>query len=478
MEHFRRHGIIAIVALLMVVAHSAPLAAQEDLSGEFHNLVDQEDEAFLLNEISKVGADSVLQRLARFQRYEIMMQGHFFGPNSDQLVCTDAAAVPSGDAGELDTAITLARWRESNRRMVLDLGLPVEFVGDEGSPESSWPPLTMHLEFDWTVPAAFLAALEDMELTSEEIIQIVELPANRELLRFCDSCRAFSARLVVESDIAFHMSRAASSDPLDRLWCWLSPAHHLGYADLSINGYQYRSLLEELQNHQGEIADAVVARIAPFLPPDIEVSKTVALSVCCPVSVWSTSRMIGVNVEHLKGGWEHLVRTISAAVFDQLQRQLCSTKATPEGLTSSDLDCEGSAKLRSDPLEWAIYTAVLIGTANYVADLGALAEEEHAVRLGAELLHSYVGADINLDQSAVTKSPTPDENAPRRYLCALGRRMARIITAYEGPQAVTEFIRRGPAAFVIRAAELESARGHDLLTEETYSAIRDLAGQS
>jgi hypothetical protein len=247
---------------------------------------------------------------------------------------------------------------------------------------------------------------------------------------------------------------------------------------LALNGYQYRRLFDELQRHEEEIANAVEARIAPFLPPEIEVHETVSLSVCCPMSAWTTPRMVGVNVEHLKGGWDHLVRNITAAVFGQLQRQLCSTKENPEGLTANDLDCKGSADSRSQPLEWAIYTAVLGGTADYVADLGASDDEECAMELGAALLHHYSAVDITPAQSALMESLVEEKKDPRRPLCALGRRMARIITAYEGPRAITELIRQGPAVFVLRAAELESARGHDLLTEEAHSAIRELAMQS
>jgi hypothetical protein len=404
-----------------------------------------------------------------------MLGGGCSGSFSDPFIDSDSTEDPIGEAGEIEIAQTLARWREFNRWSAADLGLPVEFASDESPPQSSWPPLNMHLAIDWTVPAAFLTALEDGFVTTEEIIRIVELPANREWLTYCRSCEAVSTRPLGEADLAFHISRAGSSDPLDRLWCWLNPMHHYGYADLALNGYQYRRLFDELQRHEEEIAHAVAARIAPFLPPDVEVHETVALSVCCPISTWTTSGMVGFNVEHLKGCWEHLVRTIAAAVFDQLQRQLCPTKATPEGLTVGDLDCGGSGNSRSCPLEWAIYTSVLRGTADYVADFGASDDEESDVKLGAELLHCYAALGINSSQSTLTASLPPEVNDPRRPLCALGRHMARIITAYEGPRALTELIRRGPAVFVTRAAEIESFRGHDLLTPETCAAVRELA---
>jgi len=114
---------------------------------------------------------------------------------------------------------------------------------------------------------------------------------------------------------------------------------------------------------------------------------------------------------------------------------------------------------------------------DYVEDLGASDEEEHAVELGAALLHRYATGDAASIAILPVDVMTLEEKDVHCYLCALGRHMARIITAYDGPQAITELVRQGPAEFILRAAEIESVRGRDLLTEETVSAIREIARQ-
>ena len=219
----------------------------------------------------------------------------------------------------------------------------------------------------------------------------------------------------------------------------------------------------------------MLTRIAPFVPPEIEVQVVVALSICCPMSAWSTDRIVGVNVEHLKGGWEHMVRTLSAAVFRRLQQQLCLLDGGPEPLTAENLAGNESAGSRSESLECAINMTVFEGTVDYVEDLGASDEEEHAVELGAALLHRYATGDAASIAILPVDVMTLEEKDVHCYLCALGRHMARIITAYDGPQAITKLVRQRPAEFIIRAAEIESVRGRDLLTEETVSAIRELA---
>jgi hypothetical protein len=93
------------------------------------------------------------------------------------------------------------------------------------------------------------------------------------------------------------------------------------------------------------------------------------------------------------------------------------------------------------------------------------------------LLHRYATGDADSISFLPIDTLALEEKDVHCSLCALGRHMARVITAYDGPQAITELVERGPATFIIRAAEIESVRGRDLLSEETVAAIRELAKQ-
>ncbi|MCW8985317.1 MAG: hypothetical protein OQK55_08240 [Thermoanaerobaculales bacterium] len=477
MRLFRRGKALVIVATLVCLIQASPATGQEDLRGELGGLVGQEDEAFLLSQIQRIGASSVLRQLAAFQQSESTVRGDICSRLPNQFIQGDSLPESTGEVEELEAAVALARHRHMNQRKLKDLGFPVEFSSDPPPRPTHWPPTNVSLTIDWRVPEAFLAALENNVVSKEEIAEIVGLPANRELLRYSSSREGVSGHPVTEDDLAFFVSRAGSPDPLNRLWCWLNPMNLFGYADLVANAYQYRSALDELKLYEEEITDAVLTRIAPFVPPETEIQVTVALSVCCPMSGWTTSRMVGVNVEHLKGGWEHMVRTLSAAVFRRFQQQQCLFDGGPESLTVDDLADSGSAGPQSQVLECAINMTVFEGTVDYVADLGASDEEERAVELGVALLHRYATGDADSISFLPIDTLALEEKDVHCSLCALGRHMARVITAYDGPQAITELVERGPATFIIRAAEIESVRGRDLLSEETVAAIRELAKQ-
>ncbi len=477
MKRIRCGWVVMIVATLTCLTLASPATGQEDLRGELRGLVGQEDEAFLLSQIEQIGVSTVLRQLAGFQQSENTVRGDICNRLPNQFTEGSSLSEPTGEVEELEAAVALARHRYMNQRKLKDLGFPVEFSSDPPPRPTPWPPTNIRLTIDWRVPEAFLAALENNVVSKEEIAKIVGLPANRELLRYSSSREEMSGHPVTEDDLAFFVSHAGSPDPLNRLWCWLNPMNLFGYADLVVNAYQYRSALDELKLYEEEIIDAVLTRIAPFVPLEIEIQVAVALSVCCPMSGWTTSRMVGVNVEHLKGGWEHMVRTLSAAVFHRLQEQQCLLEGGPEPLTVDDLANSGSAGPRSQILECAINMTVFEGTADYVADLGASDEEDRAVELGAALLHRYATGDAASISILPIDTFALEEKDIQCSLCALGRHMARVITAYDGPQAITELVQRGPATFIIRAAEIESVRGRDLLSEEAVSAIRELAGQ-
>ena len=478
MGRFRQHGSSVIVAMLICLTQSVPSAGQKNLSGELHKLVDQEDEAFLLSEIRRIRPTAVLDWLVTFQQAQGVAEGGICGSPPHQFLEFDRAPLVSDEVSELEAAVALARLRQKNRCALLDLGFPLDFSSDAVPPPTPWPPTNMNLTIDWTVPAAFLIALEDGVVTTEEVTQIVDLPANIELLLYCNSHEEVCGHPVTEKDLAFHVSRAGSPDPLDRLWYWLNPMNQFGYADLVLNAYQYRQVLDELNQYEADITDAVLSRVALFFPPDTVVEETVALSVCCPMSNWATPRMVGVNIWHFKGDWEHVIRTITAAIYDQLQRRLFRLEAGPEPFRVDDLVSDRPVGSRQQSLEEAINTVVFEGTADYVADLGSSNEEERAVDLGAALLHRFATIDVSSESFLSTEIATLEEKEVQRSLCALGRHMTRVIIAYDGPLAMTALVKQGPAVFIVRAAEIESVHGRDLLSPKTISVIHELAGQS
>ncbi len=475
----RRYTVVAIVALLTCLIQAAPCSGQVSLRGELHDLVNSEDEAFLLSEIHRIQPAVAIRRLAEFQRSQDTMGGAFCGLLPSQLTDVYALALPIDERGELEAAIAIARQRRINERALMDLGFPIVFSEGELPKTAQRPPENMHLTIDWTVPVAFLDALDDGAITADEELQIARLPANLELIRYCRSCHGLSGRPLTENDLTFFITRAGSSSPLDRLWCWLNPMNHFGYADLVVNAKQYRHILDELELHSDEIAGAVLARVAPFLPPDTEIHETVALSICCPMfSEWATPRMASVNVEHLKLGWEHMIRALSAAVIRRLQLQPCSTPSGGTPVTIDDLVFDGATDPQYPQVQQLIWTAVYEGSAKYVAEPEMRPGEQTDIDRGVALIEDSVAVATDRNANASLDRSVLRHPAAWRPLCAFGRHMARVITESYGPQEMLDLVQQGPAAFIERAAEIESEHGQDLLSREAMAAIRTLAKAS
>lgn len=356
----------------------------------------------------------------------------------------------------------------------MDLGFPVVFSDGQVPEELQSPDGEMDLTIDWTVPAAFLAALEDGAITSDEAFQIALLPANLELIRYSGSSHEHSDRPLGENDLAFFISRSGSSGPLDRLWCWINPMNHFGYADVVVNATQYRQMLGDLELHGDEIAGAVLARVAPFLPRDVEIHETVALSISFPVSEWATLQMSGVHIANLKPGWEHMIRTLSAAVIRRLQLKLCSTPSGGTPDTVDDLVIDGSADPRYEQVRQLISKAVFEGSARYVAEPEMRAGEQTDIDRGVELIEHGVAVALNSSMDASFDRSVLQHPETLRPLCALGRHMARVITESDGPEAMFDLVQQGPVEFFDRAAEIESEQGRDLLSRDTLAVILTL----
>jgi len=470
MTHSRQRDILVALVLTLCLAQPTPSAGQEDLSPELGDLVDPEGAAFLLGAIAQIHPSIAVLRLTGSQAGWGISRRGICGLQPGQSMEPDVLPFPANPISEMEAAVMLARQRQINQRFVMDLGFPVEFSSNHPPLPTPWPPANMKLSIDWTAPALFLAALEDGVVSTEDVVRIAESPANIELLQYLADHQGLFGCPVTKDDLEFFVSRSGSSDALNRLYCWLNPMNHFGYADQVLKASQYRRVLDELQTHSQAISEAVLTRIAPFFPPETEVQAVVALSVCCPMSTWETSRMVGVNVQHFKGDWEHVIRILAAAVFDRFQHQLRLSETTSESLIVDDLVTNQTPVLPFEPLELAMSIVVFEGAADYAADLGASDEGKSSIQLGAALLHHYATSATTTEPS-----PIPGKGVVSCSLSALGRHMARVITAYDGPLAITELIQRGPEAFVLRAAEIESVRGRDLLSQETISAIHELA---
>lgn len=474
----KRYGSIVSTALaaLMVVMSGPAFCGQRELLGELRSLVDQEDEAFLITEIGRVQPFYAIRRLARFQQTQDRVGGGFCGCLPGQLMNADEIPLPVDDIGVLETAVFLAEQRKSNQGALLRLGCPVVFspmpLADAPLTEAQ-PHMTLHI--DWAVPAAFLDALADGVVTMDEGREIAHMPANQEMLRSVCARREGAGPWVTEQTLAYLIWKAGSSDPLDRLWRWCHPMNDFGYADLAVYTTGYRQLITGLQVHHQNIADAAMARIAPFFPPDREIAETFALTVSCLISDWATPAMSGANVLQIKSGWEGLVQRISGAVYRQQLLKHCSNWDGTSPETTDDLLRAGLTDERYEVFHEMIAYAILEGAVDYVSSPAAPIDETSAFKEGATLFDNYVIEVIRESDVDAARTLFEQGQGVDGPLCALGRHMAQAVEERDGPQAVTALLEQGSVAFFEQVLEIDSDNGGGLFNQNLLFVLRDLS---
>ncbi len=386
--------------------------------------------------------------------------------------------LPADDVGVLQTAVFLAEQKKSTLDALSRLGLaiaadPMQLMD---APMAEIP-TNMKVHVDCSVPAAFLAALDDGEVTMDEAREIAHMPANRELLRFIREHFNDAEPQLNQQTLRFLIWKAGSTDPLDRLWSWLNPMNDFGYADLAANTTQYRQLIDDLEARQQDVADTALARVAPFFPPGTQIDETFVFTPSCLISDWATPALSGANVFHIKGGLEGSVRRISAGLY---LRQLLKGLSGPNGdspQTVDDVVRAGLSDERYELFHELIASTVLQGAASYVGNPVAPIDEMAGIIEGANLIDDFVAVVIGESHMESARTILEKGRAPGGPLCALGRHMARGVAERDGSQAVTALLDQGVINFFQRAVEIELDDGGRLFDDEVVSAVRDLSAR-
>ena len=436
---------VALATFLCVASGPAICDDRERLRGELRTLVGEADEAFLLAEIPRVQPCNNIRHLARFQQMQDRVGGGFCGCLPGQIMDVSEIPLPVDEIGVLQTAIFLAEQRKVNQKALMSLAIPPDFPSTklpEVPTKGAVPNMT--LDIDLSVPNAFLEALSDGELTMGEARQIVQLPANRELLW---SVRAQSDRpepCVTDSTLNYLVWKAGSTDPLERRWRWLNPMNDFGYADLAVNANEYRRMIDDLEAHEQDIAHAALTRVAPFFPSDTETEGSFAFMPDCLTGDWATPAMAGANLPRIKAGREDMVRRISAGLFS---RELLKQQWNPGGdnpRTIDDLIHAGLDNERHELFHELIAYTVLKGAVEYVSNPSSSVEEAASVTAGADLIDDYVGEVIKRRQVEWAHIIFEHGRGPGGALTALGYHLTRTVVQEDGSEAVLPLLRRGP----------------------------------
>jgi hypothetical protein len=118
---------------------------------------------------------------------------------------------------------------------------------------------------------------------------------------------------------------------------------------------------------------------------------------------------------------------------------------------------------------------VFEGTAAYIADPVLSPTERPLVIYGADLIERFVSEVIDLCHVHSADAIVTEGWGKDGPLRALGRHMAGVLAENDGPQAISEWLQRGPVAFVERVSEIESGSGADVLDPRVMSALHALS---
>jgi hypothetical protein len=333
----------------------------------------------------------------------------------------------------------------------------------------------LNLELDTSALDGFFEALSDGEVTADEAATLAALPSNKAMLEHRRNLGYVPEPLPDTESLAEMIVMAGSSDPLDRLWCWVNPQNAFGYADLVQNADDYSRFLADLDMHRRELIDAVLAQIADYCPDDLEFESRFAFTVGWAIRGWTTPGMAGLNLEQVKDDWDLLFGTLVEETYHRLQLQLCPSGSTRgRARDFAELVAVDTGDAGYDRLYEIVTYTVLEGSANFVRGRFAASDLEANAPAGAELLARFVDEVIakgELENADALINEGLQGNGP---LYGLGWQMASVIARADGTKAVGEYQRQGPTKFVLRAARLADGGGQALLSPTVTAAVATL----
>jgi hypothetical protein len=482
----RKKRIPTIVCLLILVLSVGTAAAQDMRNAELDSLTSTADKEFLLEELARIQPPERIRELAGYGQLQLDLGGGFYGMMPDQLADPDSIPLPNSAEGRLGAALCLARQRRDNLAALGQLNpdyassfrgdLLVEFLEriSKEEPTDGDNPANLSLELDVSALKGFIVALADGEVSADEAASLAALPSNQFMLQHRRDLGYVPEPLPDTESLAALIRTAGSTDPLDRLWCWINSQNAFDYADLVQNEDCYRLLISELESHGDSLVNAALGRIAEYTPPGIEFKATFAMTVGWAIRGWVTPEMAGLNIEQTKDDWHFLFGTMVEETYHRLQLELFPT---PTGAPARDFDelvGIDTGDLRYDRLFEIVTYTIAEGVANKVRGPFAATDLEAKAPAGAELMARFVHQVVSegdLEAADALINEGLKGNGP---LYGLGWKLADLIAEREGSQAVGKLQQQGPVAFFLHGASLSAETGKPLLGLEVTAAVDSL----
>jgi len=123
-------------------------------------------------------------------------------------------------------------------------------------------------------------------------------------------------------------SRAANSNPGNRLYEWLYPESYYDYGGVAVQANAYLDLIKTLQSHTNELSEAIEQKTSPYLPTGYVMPVTVDFLFGADVDGWATENGVGMNMDHFGDDYTRIEAVIAHECFHHAQNLFCIVNGT------------------------------------------------------------------------------------------------------------------------------------------------------
>jgi len=386
--------------------------------------------------------------------------------------------IPSDLSGLIRCAAVLAAARQANLTALAERipSYPLEFedASLEAAVSEAAPPVPAgwSLTLDLSGIRALLALFEKTAVTPQEAAAVAALPAFTEMIRHRRALGYVPEPLITAEGLAAFLARAASREPLDRVWKWLTPQNFFDLADLYEHRTAYAGLVKALAKNAEGIVQRILGTIGRFAPLDIVFIDRLSFAVGWGIAGWATDATGGLNIEHFKDDFDRLFLTLTHETFHRFQLVACPADPTAmrrnfEALASFPFESELDRKFYE-----VLAYLFLEGTATFVAAVHPPADREALIRRGEKLLYDCGQAiyeDRDLERAEELLNEGLRSNGPFYWY---GAHLAGKIVKRDGNVGLARTLASGGPDFVCHALASRGKAGDPVVCEVVKRAKR------
>lgn len=436
-----------------------------------------EDARFLFVQIACLDDPHEIKRLADYQRLQEEWGGGFYGMLPDPLGGRELP-VPVDLPSLIRAALLIARARKENiealGKVIPDY--PLRFSGGSFPAAETKSPSSWALELDLSAVRDVLTLFRRERVTQEEAAAVAALPAFEEMMRHRRALGYIPEPLLTQAGLTHLLYHAASREPLDMIWKWLTPQNFFDLADLFFHQDEYAALIETIESHKDDLSSHVLGTIGRYAPPGIVFQDRLTFTVGWGIAGWATAATGGINIEHFKDDYDRLLRTLTHETFHRFQLRVCPAAPDREGPRSfEDLARFPFPDERDRKFYEVISCIFLEGTATFVAPTHPPADRRTSVKQGIELLHECFEAVYHKSEPERAEELLNEGLRSNGPFYWLGAHIAEAIVEREGAVGLAAALVNGSPAFLARYFSSRDAAGEWHLGYQIRDKLQELS---